>query len=508
MPLTEVAPEGPGVYLVGAGPGDPGLMTRRSLELIAAADAIVYDRLIPAGALAGARSDADLHYVGKQPGGQSTGQDEINELLVALGRAGRLVVRLKGGDPFVFGRGGEEARALVAAGVRFEVVPGISAGLAAPAYAGIPVTHRGDASAVALITGHEDPEKESSALDWPAIAAFPGSLVLYMGVENLAAIARSLIEAGRPPDQPVAVIEQGTLARQRTVTACLAEIAAATEQAAVRPPAVTVIGPVALLRDELAWFERRPLFGKTVVVTRARAQAGELAGRLRSLGADVIELPAIRIEPLPFDGDIAAAVERIGRYAIVCVVSPNGASLLLDAIAAAGADARALAGVTVAAGGPATATALRERGVRADIVPARAVAEELVEALVNTPVEGRRVLVARARDGRDLLPAALRERGADVDELALYRTVAAQVDDEQLQAVARADYVTFSSGSTVRFFLEAVGDRAQLPERVRLVSIGPLTSGVAREHGLTVALEARRHDIDGILEALVEDARR
>src|SRR5437764_2571642 len=281
------------VYLVGAGPGDPGLMTRRALELIAGADAILYDRLIPRGALDGARPGADLRYVGKQPGGHSMEQEEIDSLMVELARAGRVVVRLKGGDPFVFGRGGEEAQALAEAGVAFEVVPGVTAGVAAPAYAGIPVTHRDDASAVAFVTGHEDPEKPESALDWPALAAFPGTLVLYMGVRNLAGIAERLIENGRTAGEPAAVVERGTLPGQRTVSGTLGDIAQRVAEAGLRPPAITLIGPVARLRDKLEWLERRPLFGRTVVVTRARAQASGLAARLGALGAQVVEAPAI-----------------------------------------------------------------------------------------------------------------------------------------------------------------------------------------------------------------------
>src|SRR5215207_3165575 len=325
------------VYLVGAGPGDPGLMTRRALDLITSADAILYDRLIPPGALDGARPDADLRYVGKQPGGHSHTQEEINALLVELGQAGNDVVRLKGGDPFVFGRGGEEAQALAAAGVPFEVVPAVTAGVAAPAYAGIPVTHRDDASAVALVTGHEDPAKPESALDWPALAAFPGTLVLYMGIKNLATIASSLVDGARPPTEPVAVVERGTLPGQRTVTGTLADIAARVADAGIRPPAVTLVGSVARLRDELEWLERRPLFGRSVVVTRARAQASGLAARLTDLGAAVVETPAIRIEPRGGD-EVARAAAAIGSYALVCATSPNGAALLMDAVEAGGGD--------------------------------------------------------------------------------------------------------------------------------------------------------------------------
>jgi uroporphyrinogen III methyltransferase/synthase len=483
------------VYLVGAGPGDPGLMTRRSLELIASADAILYDRLIPPGALDGARADADLRYVGKQPGGHSMVQEDINALLVELGQAGKRVVRLKGGDPFVFGRGGEEAQELAAAGVPFEVVPAVTAGVAAPAYAGIPVTHRDDASAVALITGHEDPTKPESMLDWPALAAFPGTLVLYMGIKNLPHIASRLVEGGRPPTEPVAVIERGTLPGQRAVTGTLVDIAARVDDAGIKPPAITLVGSVARLRDELAWLESRPLFGRSVVVTRARAQASSLAARLATLGADVIETPAIRIEPrTDVDVDVAS-------YSLVVVTSPNGASLLMDQVE----DARSLAGVTVAAIGPGTAAELRRRGIKADVIPPRSIAESLAEALESVPVDGKRVLIARAAEARDVLPEALSARGADVDVVALYDTVAEPLTEAQLAKAAAADYVTFTSSSTVRFFVEAGGSAGN---GTRVVSIGPVTSATAREHGLDVAVEADQHDIDGLVAALLADAAR
>ena len=485
------------VYLVGAGPGDPGLMTRRALELIASADAILYDRLIPPGALDGARPDADLRYVGKQPGGHSMEQEQINELLVELARSRGVVVRLKGGDPFVFGRGGEEAQALAEAGVPFEVVPGVTAGVAAPAYAGIPVTHRDDASAVAFVTGHEDPEKPESALDWAALAAFPGTLVLYMGVRNLPQIAERLIAAGRPADEPVAVVERGTLPDQRTVSGTLADIAARVAEAGLRPPAITLVGPVARLRERLEWLERRPLFGRSVVVTRARAQASGLAARLAALGAQVVEAPAIRIEPRPA-AEVDPVVAQVDQYALVVLTSPNGAALLFDSLGRAGLDARALAHATVAAIGPGTAAELRIGGIRADVVPPRSVAESLVEALADVPVEGRRVLVARASEARDVLPDALTERGAHVDVLPLYDTVAEPLE----QPLGDADYVTFTSSSTVRFFLE----NASIPNGARVVSIGPVTSETARGLGLEVHVEASRHDIDGLVEALLADA--
>jgi uroporphyrinogen III methyltransferase/synthase len=483
------------VHLVGAGPGDPGLMTARALELIARADVIVYDRLIPATALDGARADAELIYAGKEGGGPSVGQDEIEQLLVAHGGAGREVVRLKGGDPFVFGRGGEEAETLRAAGIPYTVVPGVSSGVAAPAYAGIPVTHRDAASAVAFVTGHEDPAKAESALRWSALAAFPGTLVVYMGVRQLDAITARLLEGGRSPAEPAALIQRGTLPGQRSVTATLSSIAAAGREAGIRAPAIAVFGEVAALGAELAWREAMPLNGRTVAVTRARAQSSGLAATLRELGAEAIQAPVIRVRELP--GPPPAP----GKFDLVCLTSPNGVHALFGRLREAGLDARALGGTRVAAIGPGTARALAEHGVIADVVPERFVAEGLVEALADEPVH--RALVARAAEARDVLPDALRARGAEVEVMALYETIAEPLDAAALAAVESADYVTFTSSSTVRFFLQA---GASVGPATRIVSIGPVTSETLREHGLTPDIEAERHDIDGLVAALVADA--
>ncbi|HWV88201.1 MAG TPA: uroporphyrinogen-III C-methyltransferase [Capillimicrobium sp.] len=479
------------VYLVGAGPGDPGLLTVRARELLDHADIVLTDRLVPPGILDGLR--AEVIDVGKVGGGEHVPQDETNRLLVEHARAGRTVVRLKGGDPFVFGRGGEEAQVLRRAGIPFEVVPGVTAGVAAAAYAGIPVTQRGVAPAVAFVTGHEDPGKPESQLDWPALAAFPGTLVFYMGVRALPRIAAQLMAGGRPASEPAAVVQRGTLGDQRVVVATLERIADAAARAGMRPPSITVVGPVAGLARELAWLgEARPLSGLTVAVTRARAQASALAARLRALGATVVEAPAIAIEPLP------VTLPEIAAYDLLCVTSPNGAARLLEEVP----DARALAGPAIAAIGPGTAAALREGGIVADVVPERAIAESLVDALRDVPVT--RALIARAQDARDVLPDALRARGAEVDVLALYRTVAAPLDDDARSAVDGADYVTFTSASSVRNALEA-GATLQGP---RLVSIGPVTSAMLREHGLEPHVEASEHTPDGLVDALVADVAR
>jgi len=477
-------------YLVGAGPGDLGLMTARALELVACADVILYDKLIPDGALGGARADAELVDVGKVGGGAQVAQESTNELLLRHARAGREVVRLKGGDPFVFGRGGEEAQLLRAAGLDFEVVPGVTAGVAAPAYAGIPVTQRGIAAAVAFITGHEDPAKPETLIDWPALAAFPGTLVFYMGVRSLDRIATQLVAGGRPDSEPVAVVQRGTFADQRTVSGTLGDIAARAAEAGVRAPAITVVGPVAALHDELAWFGAGPLAGRTVAVTRARAQASALAGRLRALGASVVEAPAIRIESLD------ATLPDLAGFDLLCVTSPNGARRLLEICR----DARDLRGPAIAAIGPGTADALCAGGIEADIVPPRAVAESLVETLADRPV--KRVLIARAEQARDVLPDALRARGAEVEILPLYRTVAEPLSDDARAAALGADYVTFTSASAVRFFVEAAGR----PEGPELVSIGPITSDALREHGLQPDVEAADHTPDGLVAALLAAA--
>jgi uroporphyrinogen III methyltransferase / synthase len=501
--MSASSPGGPGrVYLVGAGPGDPGLLTARALELIARADAILYDRLIGEQALDGARADAELLFVGKQGGGETVSQERIQALLVERARAGREVVRLKGGDPFVFGRGGEEAQALREAGIPFEVVPGVSAGVAAPAYAGIPVTHRGLAAAVAFVTGHEDPAKQESDLDWRSLATFPGTLVFYMGVRRLPQIAESLIAAGRPSSEPAAVVERGTLPTQRTAAGTLASIAATVAREGIRPPAITVVGAVARLAPELEWWERGPLAGRTVAVTRARAQASGLARRLAALGASVVQAPAIRIRALE-----GPPLDPAG-YDLICLTSPNGVAGLFARLAAGGRDARSLAGARIAAIGPGTARALAERGIVADVVPERFLAEGLVEALSGAQV--RHALIARAAQARDVLPETLRARGADVDVLALYETVAEPLSEHTYARAREADYVTFTSSSTVRFFLQAAPDpgassTGPFSARTRVVSIGPVTSATLREHGIEPHVEAQRHDIDGLIEALLAD---
>jgi uroporphyrinogen III methyltransferase/synthase len=477
------------VYLVGAGPGDPRLITTRGEDLLRRADVIVYDRLAGDALLDLARSDCLLIDAGKQPGEVALTQDETTQALIEHGRRGALVVRLKGGDPFLFGRGGEEAHALREAGVPYEIVPGVTSAISVPAYAGVPVTHRDLAAQVTIVTAHERPGKPRADVDWAALAGLPGTLVVLMGVARLASVAGALIAGGKDPETPVCVTQSGTTAAQRSVTGTLATIAGAVADAEIRSPAVTVIGAVAALHDELAWAELRPLHGRRIVVTRARAQAGTLVARLRDLGAEVDECPVIRIEPLA-GPPIDAAV-----YGLVCVTSPNAPRLLLERC---GGDARAFAGATVAAIGPGTAAALREVGLVADVIAERSLAEGLLAALPDV-LSGTRALVARAEDARDALPDGLRAAGAQVDVVGLYRTRAALPRDPE--RMLGADAVAFTSSSSVSRFAEALAGHDL--SRVRGVSIGPVTSATAREIGVGVVAEAARHDLDGLVDILV-----
>jgi uroporphyrinogen III methyltransferase/synthase len=416
-------------------------------------------------------------------------------------------VRLKGGDPFVLGRGGEEAEALAAAGVRFEVVPGITSAIAAPAYAGIPLTQRGLAHAFTMVSGHLETD-DPGGTDWEALARVGGTLVLLMAMGRLDAISRALIAGGRPAGEPAAAVQWGTTPRQRTVIATLGTIADAVREAGLDAPAVVVIGAVAELGRRIAWFEAGPLAGRRVVVTRARAQASDLAASLGALGAEVVELPAIRIDPVMGGPELEAACAGIAGYDLLVLTSANGVDQLFARLAERGADSRALSSATtVVAIGPATAGRLAAHGVRADVVPERFVAEGILETLDGHPLGDRRVLVARAREARPDLVDGLRERGAMVDEVALYDTRAEPPGPDALEAALGADYLTFTSSSTVRNFMAPL-DRGQRERagRLRVVSIGPITSAAARAEGLVVHAEASAYTVPGLVEALVADA--
>ena len=497
------------VWLVGAGPGDPGLITVAGSARIAEADVLVYDRLANPRLLAGARPQAERIYVGKTPDQHTLTQDEINALLVERGLAGQTVVRLKGGDPFVFGRGGEEAEALRRAGVAFAVVPGVTSAIAAGAYAGIPVTQRGLASSFAVITGHEDPAKDETSIDWARIAGGADTLVFLMGIGNLGLIARQLIAHGRADSTPAAVVASGTLPGQRVATGTLADIAERVAEAGIRPPAVTIVGEVARLGDELRWFDNRPLFGKRALVTRAREQASALSARLEAEGAEVVEMPTIAIREIDQPETARAAITTLagGEYAWTMFTSANAADILFRPIAAAGLDARVFA-CRIAAIGPGTAAALAAHGLRADVVPApeRYVAEGLLEALAGEDLMRKHVLLPRAAVARDALPVGLRRLGAAVDVLELYRTETPAPNPAVLNSLAAGeiDIVTFASSSTVRNLAGMMGGTLA-PLRGRLIaSIGPITSEAVREYGLAVDVEAGEHTIVGLVAALRE----
>jgi uroporphyrinogen III methyltransferase/synthase len=494
------------VYLVGAGPGDPGLLTLRGRDCLAVADVVVYDYLANPELLAHAPETARRIYVGKQAGQHTLTQEQINALLVEQGLAGQRVVRLKGGDPFVFGRGGEEALALQAAGIPVEVVPGVTAGIAAPAYAGIPVTHRTLTSVVTFATGHEDPEKDEPAIDWAALAVGGGTLVFYMGVGNLPGIVTRLTQNGRRPDTPVALIGQGTLPVQRVVEGTLATIVARVEAAGLKPPAIIIVGEVVSLRRELQWFERKPLFGRTVVVTRSRTQASDLAAGLRALGARVLLFPTIRIAAPADPGPLQDALRAIAAFNWILFTSVNAVDYVFAALAAAGHDSRALAGVLVGACGSETAERLRTHGIRPDLVPPRFTSESLFEALrAREDWAGKRVLLPRADIAPPALPDKLRQAGAEVTEVTAYRTVPDRPEPAAFQAFrdGAVDVVTFSSSSTARNFAALLrNELGALPENVLYASIGPETSRTARAEGITIGLEARESTVPGLLAAL------
>jgi uroporphyrinogen III methyltransferase/synthase len=497
------------VYLVGAGPGDPGLLTVRGRDLLATCDIIAADALANPAIVSAARAvnpRVAVFEVGKRGGSaDSASQDAINALLVKLGREGKRVVRLKGGDPFVFGRGSEEAQALAAAGVAFEIVPGVTSGVAAPAYAGIPVTHRGVATSVTFVTGHEDPTKPDIQTDWVALARAGGTIVLYMGVKSLPRVAAALVSGGLSPDTPAAAVQWGTYARQRSVVATVTTLADAIAREGLDAPVITIIGAVVDLRAEIAWFDRLPLFGRRVVVTRATAQVSILRDTLATLGADVLELPALRVEPMD-PAPLREALERPDIYKWIVLTSQNAVALVWDALRAAGQDARSLAGVRIACVGKSTSDALLARGLAADVVPSRFVAEAVLETLAKREdVRGTRVLYVAAEGARDVLPEGL--RGAldcTVDVVRAYRTVSDGAGAEGLRAALESgavDAVTFASASAVRGFIDAVGE--QLARRAPAVSIGPVTSEAVRAAGISLAAESSEATIPALVTTVV-----
>jgi uroporphyrinogen III methyltransferase / synthase len=492
-------------FLVGAGPGDLGLVTLRAKECIEQADVIVYDHLANPEMLGWARDDAEIIYVGKKAGEHTLGQEKINVLLVEQARAGKQVVRLKGGDPFVFGRGAEEAKAIVDAGIEFEIVPGITSAIAGPAYAGIPVTHRAENSHVTFFTGHEDPEKIGSGIDYAALAKLGGTQVMLMGVQRLESIAREMLEQGVREDLPVAIVRWATTGRQETLTGTLQNIAQRVADIGFEAPAVVVFGEVVALRESLNWYQKRPLSGKRIVVTRTRKQAGELSTQLRALGAHAFESPTIRIEP---PGDLRAFAELVQdahSYDWIVFTSVNGVEAFFEIFFKLYDDGREIGGARIAAIGPATAQRVKDFHLHVDLQPDEFVAEAVVrEFQKQGGVENLRILLVCAEKARDVLAKQLLGLGAIVDEGLAYRTVPETRDTTGARRhllEEGADLITFTSSSTVENFL-ALG--LPWPEGMQVASIGPITSKTARDHGLKVEIEARRHDIGGLIEAIRE----
>ena len=489
--------------LAGAGPGDLGLVTLKVRDEVSRADVIVYDALCNPEILKWAPAGAEIIYAGKRANQHALKQDETNALLVKKTAEGKRVVRLKGGDPFVFGRGGEEAEELVKAGLKFEIVPGISSTISAPAYAGIPVTHREHTAQFTVFTGHEDPTKPESTLDYEGLAKNPGTKVMLMGVERIAAVSEKLLQHGARADLPVALVRWGTTGRQETLTGRLDNIAKKVADAGFKAPAVCIMGDVVKLRDTLNWFETRPLFGKRIVVTRTRKQAGALSTKLRDLGADVIELPTIRIEPPTDLLAFGQLVQDAHTYDWLIFTSPNGVEAFFEMFFKIFKDAREIGGVRIAAIGPATAAKVREYHLAVDLQPEEYVAESVVEAFKKEgDVENLKILIARAEVARDVLPESLTKLGAIVDVACAYRTVPETEDVSGGMARFRdegADMITFTSSSTVDNFLAL---KLPMPAGLKVASIGPVTSKTARDHGLTVDAEAKVFDIPGLLAAI------
>jgi len=500
------------VYLVGAGPGDPGLITMRGRYLLEKAEVLVYDYLASKRLLRYVPANARFVYAGKRGGVKHTHtQEEINQMLVDFALEGKTVVRLKGGDPFIFGRGGEEVETLARNNIEFEVVPGVTSATAAATYAGIPITHRGYTASVAFITGHEDPTKESSNIDWSKIATGIGTIVVYMGIKNLPNIVSNLIDHGRSPDTPVAVVRWASTPEQKSVVGTLATIANIVADAGIKPPALIVIGEVVNLRDTIDWFEKRELFGKRIIVTRTREQASELVASLEENGASCYECATINIEPVEDYYILDEALERIDEYHWVLFTSLNGVKYFFRRLFEKGLDARDLKGPDIGVVGKSTADLLLEYGINADLIPPVFTGEGLAESLLDQGVEGRNVLIPRAVEGRELLPETLRGGGAQVTIAPIYQNVPPEGRRDELRAELESgevDMVTFTSSSTVRNFLTMV-DAADQEELERLMAgvniaaIGPITAKTVSDSGLKVDVQPERHTIEAMVEEII-----
>lgn len=498
------------VFIIGAGPGDPGLITLKAVECLRLADVVVYDNLVNEELLKYAPTGARFIYAGKKGGDHTLSQDRINELLIKEALQGNTVARLKGGDPFIFGRGGEEAEALAEQGVPFEIIPGVTSAIAVPAYAGIPLTHRGLTSTVAFITGHEDPTKVKSDIDWQALRGI-GTLVFLMGIKNLGQITEALIANGKLPDTPAALIRRGTTPQQEILVGTLDTIDELARANKVKPPAILIVGKVVELRETLNWFDTKPLFGKGVVITRPERQADDLAGRLAAQGARPIIFPTIRIIPPSDWRGLDRAIDQLESYQWLIFTSANGVHFFFERLGQKARDVRDLKGIKICCIGPATARQIEERGIRVDLVPEKFIAEGILESFAAMDLKGQKMLIPRASVARDILPENLRKKGAEVDVVAAYQTVNSGWKKEELFAwidEGAVDVITFTSSSTVNNFIEIVGAGFKLPPGVKIACIGPVTAAAAKKAGFQIDISQEDYTMEGLVHALVHYFRR
>ncbi len=496
------------VYLIGAGPGDPELITVKGKESIEKADIIIYDYLASPELLKHAADTAEIIYVGKKGGDHTLSQEKINQLLIEKANQNKIVARLKGGDPFIFGRGGEEAEELKKAEIDFEIIPGVTSAIAAPAYAGIPLSHRKFTSTIAFITGHEDPEKKTTSINWEALTKI-GTIVFLMGVKNLPNIVKQLKNNGMNPETPAAVIRRGTTPEQKTVIGTLETITQKVKKAGIKAPAIILMGKVASLKDTLNWYEKRPLFGKTILVTRARHQASRLVKKLNQLGASCVQYPTIRIMPPSDYKPLDTALQKLNTYQWIIFTSVNGVSSFFERLFTKGLDARALGGLKTASIGPATAKKLKSYGIKSDIIPESYVAESIIEAFSRHNIKDKKILLPRAKEARTILPEQLKNMGAIVEEITSYKTEPSKENTSILMEMLeneKIDIITFTSSSTVKNFKAIIPEDKfnQLTNKIKIASIGPITTKTAKKLGFKVNIEAKEFTIEGLCQTILK----
>ncbi len=493
-------------YIIGGGPGDAGLITLKAIDCLRLADVVIYDNLVNEELLKYAPAHARFIYAGKKGGNHTLSQTEINDALLKESLAGNTVARLKGGDPFIFGRGSEEAEALMAQNVSFEVIPGVTSAIAVPAYAGIPLTHRGLTSTVAFITGHEDPTKDKSDIDWQALAGI-GTLVFLMGVKNLEQITKELIGRGKSPDTPAALIRRGTTPQQETLVSTLENIVILAHANNFQPPAILVVGTVVDLRETLRWFDQKPLFGRGVVITRPERQADDLAQLLAKEGANPISFPTIRIVGPTDWRKLDTALKKIDKYDWIIFTSANGVQFFFNRLLEKGKDIRDLKGIKICCIGPATAKQIEIKGIKVDLVPDEFVAEGILNSFATMKLRGKKILIPRAAKARNILPQGLKKKGAFVDVVNAYRTLNSgrkKEEFEELFMENKVDVITFTSSSTVTNFVKIMGADYSLPPHVQVACIGPVTAATARKAGFNIDIQQDEYTMEGLVQSLID----